>query len=234
MRIIFVRHGEPDYARDCLTETGRLQAAAAAERLEREGITTLYASPMGRARETASFTAERLGLPIITLDYMHEISWGGPELPVEGHPWTLSEWMINREGYDFQRENWREHPYFAQNVATEYVDTLSARFDALLEEHGYRHEGPRYLCRAENQETFAVFSHGGSGACVLSHLLGLPFPYVCTVLPYEFTSIIILEFPVKPGAWVHPRLELFNDVAHARDCGSGLVIQQTLDPEEKE
>ena len=33
MRIIFVRHGEPDYARDCLTDAGRRQAAAAAERL---------------------------------------------------------------------------------------------------------------------------------------------------------------------------------------------------------
>ena len=31
MRIIFVRHGEPDYENDCLTETGRRQAAAAAE-----------------------------------------------------------------------------------------------------------------------------------------------------------------------------------------------------------
>ena len=30
MRIIFVRHGEPDYKRDCLTETGKAQAAAAA------------------------------------------------------------------------------------------------------------------------------------------------------------------------------------------------------------
>jgi hypothetical protein len=27
MRIIFVRHGEPDYEHDCLTETGRKQAA---------------------------------------------------------------------------------------------------------------------------------------------------------------------------------------------------------------
>ena len=38
MRIIFIRHGAPDYARDCLTETGRIQAAAAAERLAGEGI----------------------------------------------------------------------------------------------------------------------------------------------------------------------------------------------------
>jgi hypothetical protein len=31
MRIVFVRHGEPDYEHDCLTGTGRQQAAAAAE-----------------------------------------------------------------------------------------------------------------------------------------------------------------------------------------------------------
>ena len=61
MRIIFVRHGEPDYARDCLTPTGKRQAAAAARRLEREGIQEIYASPMGRARETAQFTADLLG-----------------------------------------------------------------------------------------------------------------------------------------------------------------------------
>ena len=38
MRIIFVRHGEPDYANDCLTEQGRLQAQEAAKRLLEEGI----------------------------------------------------------------------------------------------------------------------------------------------------------------------------------------------------
>jgi hypothetical protein len=30
MRIIFVRHGEPDYVRDCLTQTGKKQAQACA------------------------------------------------------------------------------------------------------------------------------------------------------------------------------------------------------------
>ena len=78
MRIIFVRHGEPDYARDRLTEVGRAQAAAAAERLAGEGISEIYASPCGRASETASYAAKRLGLPVTILDYMHEISWGGP------------------------------------------------------------------------------------------------------------------------------------------------------------
>ena len=229
MRIIFVRHGEPDYANDCLTETGRKQAEAASRRLEREGIEEIYASPMGRASQTAAFTAQRLGLPVRTLSYMHEISWGGPGIPEEGHPWTLSDWMISREDFDFFRADWREHPYFKGNAAVRYLDELSEKFDALLLEQGYRHEGTRYFCDTDRQKTIAVFSHGGSGACVLSHLLALPFPYVCTVMPYEFTSVTVLEFPVCKGEYVHPRIELFNDAAHILDISSGLKIQQKAD-----
>ena len=36
MKLIFVRHGEPDYRNDCLTENGILQAKATAVRLKDE------------------------------------------------------------------------------------------------------------------------------------------------------------------------------------------------------
>ena len=229
MRIIFVRHGEPDYERDCLTETGKKQAQTAALRLEREGIEEIYASPMGRASQTAAYTAERLGLPVRTLSYMHEISWGGPGIPQEGHPWTLSDWLIAQENFDFYREDWRQHPYFQNNAAVACLDAISAKIDDFLQHQGYRHEGSRFLCETDRPKTIALFSHGGSGACVLSHLLALPFPYVCTVMPYEFTSLIILDFPVQKGQYVHPRIELFNDAAHIRDLSSGLVIQEKVD-----
>lgn len=229
MRIIFVRHGEPNYEKDCLTEIGKKQAEAAAKRLEREGITEIYASPMGRAAQTAEYTAKRLNLPIHTLPYMHEISWGGPGVPEEGHPWTLADWMIAQDDFDFYHADWRQHPYFQNNVAVQYLDEISAQIDRLLLSQGYRHEGTRYFCETNQQKTIAVFSHGGSGACALAHLLALPFPYVCTVLPYEFTSVIILEFPVRKDEWVHPRIELFNDAAHTLDISSGLVFQQKAD-----
>ena len=226
MRIIFVRHGEPNYEKDCLTETGKKQAEAAAKRLEREGITEIYSSPQGRAAQTAACTADRLGLPVRTLDFMHEISWGGPDVPEEGHPWTLADWLISVEDFDFRHEDWRQHPYFKNNIAVEYLDRISAQFDDLLLRQGYRRDGTRYICETDQDKTIAVFSHGGSGGCVLSHLLELPFPYVCTVLPYDFTSIIILEFPVRKGEHVHPRVELFNDTAHTAGISSGLVLQQ--------
>ena len=47
MRIIFVRHAEPDYANDTLTEKGWREAALLAERVSGWDVTDFYVSPHG-------------------------------------------------------------------------------------------------------------------------------------------------------------------------------------------
>ena len=147
MRIIFIRHGEPNYAKDCLTELGLLQAQAAAKRLERENIEAIYTSPMGRARQTAQATMDLLGIQDKTvLDFMHEVSWGSNNdemLLFDGHPWYLVDQMV-REGYDLMRTNWQEHPYFAQNIITPQVEMIGRETDKWLYELGYAREGRYY------------------------------------------------------------------------------------------
>ncbi len=57
MRIIFVRHAEPDYEKDSLTENGRKEAEALAVRTKNwTDIDRFYCSPLGRAVETAAPT----------------------------------------------------------------------------------------------------------------------------------------------------------------------------------
>lgn len=226
MRFLFIRHGEPDYVNDCLTPTGRLQAEAAAKRLADENICEIYSSPLGRAQETAGYTAKALGLNITTLDFMREISWGGEGIPNEGHIWTLSDRMLNEDNFDFYGQDWREHPYFKTNTVMPYYEKIVDCIDKFLLEQGYRHEGRRFFCNKENNKTIALFSHGGSGGSALSHILSLPFPYVLCVLPYSYTSVIAVDFPSNPGEYVHPRLELFNDAAHIKGLGDELKIQQ--------
>ena len=83
MRIILVRHGDPDYVKDCLTELGKKQAAVAAERLMGEGIEKIYSSSLGRAVETAQAFSDRSGItPVHILPFMQEIRFGyGMDLP---------------------------------------------------------------------------------------------------------------------------------------------------------
>ena len=73
MLLYIVRHGEPDYEKDCLTENGRLQAEAVGKRIAASGIDVIYSSPMGRARETAAPACRLLGLPCNIEEWTHEV-----------------------------------------------------------------------------------------------------------------------------------------------------------------
>ncbi len=56
-----------------MTERGRAEIAAQAERFAGEKIAAIYASPLQRTRETAEIVAARLGLPIEFRDDLLEL-----------------------------------------------------------------------------------------------------------------------------------------------------------------
>ena len=60
MRILIIRHAEPDYTTDTLTEKGKREALLLSERLSRLPIRAFYVSTMGRARETAAPTIRKM------------------------------------------------------------------------------------------------------------------------------------------------------------------------------
>ena len=111
----------------------------------------------------------------------------------------------------------------ANNKAVRYEKIVTDGFKAFLGSRGYEKEGIRFRCTAKSEETIALFSHGGSGAYVISYLLNLPFPYVCSVMPYHFASVTAIELPQKYGEFVRPRLILFNDVSHL--VGSSILTE---------
>ena len=61
MRLLFIRHGDPDYAVDGLTPTGQLEAQLLSDRIAPMDIAEYYVSTMGRARDTARPTLEKAG-----------------------------------------------------------------------------------------------------------------------------------------------------------------------------
>ncbi len=64
MRLYIIRHADPDYPNNTITEAGHAEARALAQRLAGEGLTRLYSSPLGRAQDTAAYTAEVTGLQV--------------------------------------------------------------------------------------------------------------------------------------------------------------------------
>ncbi|MBQ7901871.1 MAG: histidine phosphatase family protein, partial [Clostridia bacterium] len=146
MRIIFVRHGHPDYSKDCLTEMGHLQAQAAAKRLCDEKIEKIYSSTCGRAFETAQYIAAVHGLDIEQLDFMREIRWGSVDenpVPHDGHPWYTADDMASR-GQKLLNPDWDKTEPYCRNKAVDSVKNVGDNFDALLETLGYKREGDYY------------------------------------------------------------------------------------------
>ena len=71
MLLYIIRHGDPDYSTDTLTERGWQQAEAVGKRIAAAKIDRIFTSPMGRARQTAEPACRLLGLePTVSLGAM--------------------------------------------------------------------------------------------------------------------------------------------------------------------
>lgn len=225
MRIVFVRHGHPNYRDDCLTELGHVHAEAAARRLEKEGIGEIHSSSCGRAVETAQHTAEKLNLAVTQHDFMREIAWRpieGEELPYNGNPWNVAEDMV-KQGMDLTCTDWMEREPFCKSVVDQYVDKVAEGIDRWMENLGYQREGMYYRVTGENTDrTVAMFSHGGSSTAAFAHMLNLPFPYLCQTMQPDFTAITVLTLSDEKGALTSPRIEIANDSRHIQ--GGEIVI----------
>ena len=218
MRIIFVRHGHPNYVNDCLTELGHKHAAAAAERLKDEEISEIFSSTCGRALETAEYTAKKYNIPIVKCEFMREISWGSVDnepLFMDGHPWSTVDNMVAK-GESLLNPNWDKEEPFVKNKMVGCVQHIAEAVDEWLQGLGYTREGLYYRVTTATSKTIAAFGHGGAGSAIFAHLFNLPYPFVCTTLNQDYTGITIVEFPDTPGALVKPRFEILNDARHIK------------------
>jgi broad specificity phosphatase PhoE len=111
MRIIFTRHGESlantlhvisnRDLRHPLTETGRAQAAALADKLAGRPIAQVYSSPVLRARETAEIVSARLGSPLEVAEALREYDCGilegrGDEAAWATHGKYVLDWLAGK------------------------------------------------------------------------------------------------------------------------------------------
>ena len=219
MRIVYVRHGHPDYKTDTLTERGKQHAAAAAERLKEYGITEIYSSPLGRARETAQHTADALGLSVEVIDHFRELGWGDVNAAPDAKritPWELA-WQFIRRGEGISSPDWREQEPWCHDKVIERVQRATDGFDAFLEQNGYRREGDLYrVIDGGNDKTVAVFGHGGHSTAVFAHLMGIPFPLACQIFDLSFTNITVIRFGSPDGAFTVPRFEMLGNAEHIR------------------
>ncbi len=175
MRILLIRHGEPDYARDSLTEKGRIEAELLSRRLEKYRIRDFYVSPLGRAKDTAEYTLRRMGREAETLPWLQEFRASVPD-PARGR--RRAAWdRMPREWTQYagiaDPERWTEiAPYQGTDVREIWEET-KAGVDELMGKYGFRKDGPVWLTETNSMDTIALFCHFGISMAVLAYLTDL-------------------------------------------------------------
>lgn len=215
MKILIVRHAEPDYSIDSLTEKGWREAEFLSERLAKIDAKEFYVSTLGRAKDTLAPTLKKNGRKAIECEWLKEFP------PVISKPnrddgcswdWLPSDWTKQEEFFD--RNLWYENEIMkGGNVKEEYL-RVTSEFDKVLEKHGYKREGNYYRAINPNNDTIVFTCHFGLESVLLSHLLNISPMLIWhgfCALPSSVTTVVTEER--RPGI-AYFRTLGFGDISH--------------------
>jgi broad specificity phosphatase PhoE len=199
-RVLLVRHGATTYALEDrfagavdvpLSDEGRRQAGALAQRLRGEALAAVYASPLQRARDTAALVAEPHGLAVQTDAAFAEIAHGRWE--------GLTRAEVEAR-FPEEAAAWDRDPFtFAPEGGETGLAVTARALPALL-----------HLVEAHAGGAVLVVSHKATIRLLLASLLGFDPRRYRDNLDQSPCALNVVDFNGPTRA----RLTLFNDTSH--------------------
>jgi len=221
VRLILIRHADPDYSIDSLTEKGWKEAEILSERIAGINVKEFYTSPLGRAKDTASVTLKKLNRTAIELPWLREFN--APVIDEstgkERHPWDFlpGEWTKIPEYYDNQR--WYTAPVMRTGPVYEEALRVYNGIDEILKKHGYERDGNIYRAVNPNTDTIVLFCHFGVTCVILSHLLGISPVLLWHGFCAAPTSLTTLVTEERRKGIAYFRVSSFGDTSHLYAAG---------------
>ena len=221
MRMLLIRHAEPDYTVDGLTEKGRIEADLLSRRIARYNIRDFYVSPLGRARETADYTLRRMNRQAEVLPWLQEFRGRYPD-PVTGREhlsWDLPPRVWMAEPLFLSPDRWADAPLYSGGNVREIWQETYHGVDALLSRYGYRKDGPVWRCENNTGDTIALFCHFCISMAVAGYLMNLS-PMILmqgTLTAPSSVTELVTEERVKGE--VYFRMTRLGDISHLEAAG---------------
>ena len=218
MQLYLIRHGQMagdphEFYRPpvsgCLSELGVRQADALAEALRDVRFDAIYASPLGRAIQTAQPLAAGGGVEIEVLEWLRE--WIPATVTGEADQTQYERIMADASAIP-PEQAWKTP---AGEGTFEMAHRIVPPFLRLLSEHGvHARHGGYVLDDPEDDRRIALVAHGGSLGLLLAFILGVPLrPY--SPIGFAYTGVAIVGFVQRVNVW-YPVLRI---PAPGRDQG---------------
>ncbi len=221
MKLLIVRHADPDYSIDSLTATGWKEAELLSHRLSRTPADAYYVSPLGRAQDTASLTLKKMGRTAETLKWLQEFS---PRIIKPGMDRSSCVWdwlpeVWTKEPLYYDPDGWYNTDAMVSVNAKQEYQWVTEEFDRLLAFHGYKREGMYYHATRPNRDTIVLFCHFGVECVLLSHLMHvspMPLWHGLCAAPSSVTTIYTEERREGIASF---RISAFGDISHLYAAG---------------
>lgn len=217
MKLMIVRHGEPDYANDTLTEKGWREAELLSERLIKTPAEYYYVSPLGRAKDTASCTLRKLETTAVECGWLQEFTGrvhkpNIPERETIAWDWLPQDWTQDERF--FSKEQWYDNAVMKAGGIKEKYEDVTNSFDALLEQHGYVRDGYLYRAVRPNNDTLVFFCHFALECVLLSHLMNVSPMVLWHGMCAAPTSVTTVATEERRKGTASFRILQFGDVSH--------------------
>lgn len=234
MRLIFIRHGDPDYTIDNLTEKGKREVALLTERICRwQNITAFYTSPLGRAKATGAPALEKLGRTAEVHDWLKEFN---------AKRWDLMPDVYTSNKDFFNKDKWAVTSFQKQfNTKKEYkevcdgIDSILANYGYIRNKKGFYNvenpaENPNWTYQGKYQlksikddypeeQTLVFFCHLGVMFTIISHLVGVSPMQLWQGFYVAPTSVTILNSEERKQGQAYFRVERLGDTNHLTNGG---------------
>ena len=217
MKIIIIRHGDPDYEHDSLTPKGWREVEYLSDRISKMDVTKVYVSPLGRAKDTAAPSLEKLHQTATECEWLREFEAPIHRPDVTDRKMITWDWLPQdwtKEPLFYEHEKWTEHPVMTESDVKKQYDWVISHFDALMASNGYVREDHFYRVEQANRDTLVFFCHFGLECVLLSHLMNVSpmilWHHTCAA-PTSVTTVYTEER--REGKAIF-RVSGFGDISH--------------------
>ncbi len=213
MKILLIRHGDPNYEDDCLTDKGKKEAQCLNKMLKEISIDDIYVSPLGRAQETCNIATEGKNILPTTLDWLMErnITANGKDSLWESY----GETYLNTSDNHKPQDRYNLDKSLPEGV--EQFNRVKNGFDKLLSNYGYIRNGEMYDIKKHSDKTVALFCHKGLILTLLSDILHWPLPMIFVSLHIDTTSVTTLKL-IENNKLANFKAISINDTKHLHLC----------------
>lgn len=150
MRLIFIRHGDPDYKNDNLTQKGIREVELLTKRVVKwfeqntndensQRKIDIFCSPLGRAKATAAPSLKILNRKAEICSWLQEFHYKTkmPKTNEETMCWDLLPEFYVSDKMFFDKDNWQNSQFMKNGNIAKYYKIVCSGIDGILSRYGY-------------------------------------------------------------------------------------------------